>query len=317
MPIKLTYRAETSVPVEIEGLTPDWACDKSLAEIERFEIFHGNRKLPLAEMFTVAGDASDKRFDFEGNLSGVHWIGAHMRSGQIHVHGPAGRHVGSEMRGGEIRVEGDAGGWVGCEMRGGLIHVQGNAGHLVGAAYRGSAKGMTGGTILVDGDAGNEIGLSMQQGIIAIGGAAGDMLGFNMTDGTMLVLGDGGIRAGAGMHGGTIALLGPTPPPVLAKLSLRSHDATRKAWSRAAATCATRACGWMNRCCRPKSMSTSATWSRKAAARSTCGTSTLPDAGHIEIQTAPDARRVDCSASNSTNAFTAGRSWRALGMTKS
>lgn len=215
MSIKLIYRAETSVPVEIEGLIPDWACDKSLAEIERFDIFHGNRKLPLAELFAVTGDPSDKRFDVEGNLSGVHWIGAHMRSGQIFIHGPAGRHLGSELRGGEIRVEGDAGGWVGCEMRGGLIHVQGNAGHLAGAAYRGSAKGMTGGTLLVDGDAGNEIGLSMQQGVIAIGGAAGDMLGFNMTDGTVLVLGDCGIRAGAGMHGGSIALFGPTPPPIL------------------------------------------------------------------------------------------------------
>jgi formylmethanofuran dehydrogenase subunit C len=215
MSIKLTYRAETTVPVEVEGLTPDWTCDKSLAEIERFEIFHGNRKLPLAEMFAVSGDASDKRFDFEGNLSGVHWIGAHMRTGQIYVDGPAGRHVGSELRGGEIHVEGDAGGWVGCEMRGGLIHVQGNAGHLVGAAYRGSAKGMMGGTILVDGDAGNEIGLSMQQGTIAIGGTAGDMLGFNMTDGTIVVLGDCGIRPGAGMHGGAIGLFGPTPPPLL------------------------------------------------------------------------------------------------------
>jgi formylmethanofuran dehydrogenase subunit C len=215
MSIKLTYRAETSVPVEVEGLTPDWACDKSPSEIERFEIFHGNRKLPLAEMFGVAGDASDKRFDFEGNLSGVHWIGAHMRTGKIFVHGPAGRHIGSELRGGEIRIEGNAGGWVGCEMRGGLIHVQGDAGHLVGAAYRGSAKGMTGGTILVNGNAGNEIGLSMQQGMIAIAGEAGDMLGFNMADGTVLVIGNIGIRAGAGMHGGTIGMFGPTPPPVL------------------------------------------------------------------------------------------------------
>jgi formylmethanofuran dehydrogenase subunit C len=220
MPIKLSYRGETSVPVEVEGLTPDWACDKSLAEIERFEIFHGNRKMPLAEMFTVAGEAGDKRFDFEGNLAGVHWIGAHMRTGQIYVHGPAGRHVGSELRGGEIYIEGDAGGWVGCEMRGGLIDIHGNAGHLVGAAYRGSSKGMTGGTILVGGDAGNEIGLSMQQGVIAIGGAAGDMLGFNMTDGTILVARDCGIRAGAGMHGGTIGLLGPAPPPLLPSFRL-------------------------------------------------------------------------------------------------
>jgi formylmethanofuran dehydrogenase subunit C len=215
MSIKLTYRGETSVPVEIEGLTPDWACDKSLAQIERFEIFHGNRRLPLAEMFSVSGEPGDKRFDFEGNLSGVHWIGAHMRSGEIHVHSPAGRHLGSELRGGQIHVEGDAGGWVGCEMRGGRIHVHGSGGHLVGAAYRGSAKGMAGGTILVDGDAGNEIGLSMQAGFIAIGGAAGDMLGFNMAGGTIQVMGNCGIRAGAGMHGGTIGLLGPVSPPLL------------------------------------------------------------------------------------------------------
>jgi formylmethanofuran dehydrogenase subunit C len=224
MPIKLIYRGQTSVPVEIEGLTSEWASDKSLADIERFEIFHGNRKIPLAEMFSVSGDASDKRIDFEGDLSGVHWIGAHMRSGQVFVHGPAGRHVGSEMRGGEIHVEGDCGGWVGCEMRDGLIHVRGNAGHLVGAAYRGSAKGMMGGTILVDGNAGNEIGLSMQKGVIAIGGQAGDVLGFNMSGGAILVLGEAGIRAGAGMQGGKIAMLGPTPPPILP--SFRFKDRT-------------------------------------------------------------------------------------------
>ena len=183
MALSLAYHGVTSVPVEIEGFTPDWACDKSLAEIERFEIFHGNCKIPLAEMFAVKGDASDKRFDFEGDLAGVHWIGAQMASGQIHIHGPAGRHIGSEMTGGEIHVYGDAKGWVGAEMKRGLIHVKGNAGHLVGSSYRGSAKGMTGGTILVDGNAGNEVGCTMRRGLIAIGGAAGDMVGFNMIAG--------------------------------------------------------------------------------------------------------------------------------------
>src|SRR6187431_388899 len=79
MSITLTYRGETSLPVEVEGLTPDWAWDKPLAEIEQFEIYHGNQKVPLGEMFALAGDAGDKRFDFEGNLEGVHWIGANMR----------------------------------------------------------------------------------------------------------------------------------------------------------------------------------------------------------------------------------------------
>lgn len=215
MAIRLTYKAQTSVPVEIEGFTPDWTCDKSLSQIERFEIFHGNCKLPLKEMFDVSGDASDKRIDFEGELAGVHWIGACMASGTVRVHSAAGRHVGSQMRGGELIVQGNAGGWVGAEMHGGLIHVKGNAGHLTGAAYRGSAKGMTGGIILVDGNAGNEVGLTMRRGLIAIGGSVGDTVGFNMIAGTVVVFGECGIRPGAGMRRGTLALLGCNPPPLL------------------------------------------------------------------------------------------------------
>ena len=215
MALKLVYRAVTTVPVEVEGFTPDWACDKSLAEIERFEIFHGNRSLPLAEMFAVSGDAGDNRFDFEGDLSGVHWIGAGMASGRIQVQGPAGRHVGSEMRGGEIVVDGDAQGWVGAEMHGGFLRVRGNAGHLVGGAYRGSPKGMSGGTILIDGNAGNEVGHTIRRGTIAIGGSAGDAIGFNAIAGTILVFGPCGIRAGAGMRRGTIGLFGPRPPRLL------------------------------------------------------------------------------------------------------
>ena len=215
MALTLTYQAETTVPVEIEGLTPTWAAGKSLDEIAQFEVFHGNQKLPLGEMFQVAGSADDLRFDLEGDLAGVHWIGAHMTEGEIHVHGPGGRHIGSEMSGGEIHVEGDAGGWAGAEMHGGLLHIRGSAGHLIGAAYRGSAQGMTGGTILVEGDVGNEVGLTMRRGMIAVGGSAGDMLGFNMIAGTVLVLGQCGIRPGAGMRRGTLGLLGPDPPPLL------------------------------------------------------------------------------------------------------
>lgn len=215
MTLRLTYRAETTIPVEIEGFTPDWARDKSLAEIERFEIFHGNRKLPLAELFAVSGDPADERFKFEGNLAGVHWIAAHMTAGEVHIHGPAGRHVGSQMRGGTIHVHGDCGDWLGAEMHGGFLHVHGNAGHLVGGAYRGSPKGMTAGTIIIDGDAGNEIGHTMRRGLIAIGGRAGDMLGFGLIAGTVLIFGECGIQPGAGMRRGTLGLFGPKPPPLL------------------------------------------------------------------------------------------------------
>lgn len=215
MVLKLNYIARTTSPVEIEGLTPDWACDKSLAQIEQFEIFHGNQKLPLAEMFRITGDAGDKLFEFEGALSGVHWIGAKLASGTVRILGSAGRNIGSEMTGGKIVIEGDAGGWLGAEMHGGFIHTKGNAGHLVGSPYRGSLKGMTGGTILVDGSAGNEIGMSMRRGLIAIGGSAGEMIGFNMIAGTILVFGQCGMRPGAGMRRGTLGLFAPDPPPLL------------------------------------------------------------------------------------------------------
>jgi len=208
MSLTLKYNAKTSVPVEIEGVVPDRVRDKSLAQIERLEVYHGNLKLALAELFAISGDPSDGRFDFEGDLSGVHYIGYGMSAGEIRVHGHAGRHLGGEMTGGEITVEGNAGDWVGGEMHGGLIKVSGDAGHLVGSAYRGSKRGMTDGTILIGGSAGTEIGSAMRRGVLIVGGSCGDAAGFSMIAGTILVFGAAGIRIGAGMKRGTIALLG-------------------------------------------------------------------------------------------------------------
>jgi formylmethanofuran dehydrogenase subunit C len=208
MSLNLRYHAKTSVPVEIEGVIPDRVRDKSLAEIEKLEIQHGNERLPLAEIFTAAGDPSDERIDFEGAMAGVHCIGHGMGVGAIHVHGDAGRHVGGQMTGGRIEIDGNAGDWLGGEMHGGLIRVSGNAGDLIGAAYRGSKKGMTDGTILIRGDAGSEIGTSMRRGTLVVGGSCGDSPGFNMIAGSIVILGSCGIRPGAGMRRGTIALLG-------------------------------------------------------------------------------------------------------------
>ena len=177
MTLRLLLKSRSSVPVEVEGVTPEAVRDKPLADIERIPIFHGNTKVPLAEFFDVSGDPTDGRMEWEGDLSGVHWIGAGMSSGWIHIAGSAGRHLGSEMSGGEIFVDGDAGDWVGGEMHGGLIHVRGRAGHLIGAAYRGSARGMTGGTILIHGAVGNEIGHSMRRGSAGrrLGGRSGGL----------------------------------------------------------------------------------------------------------------------------------------------
>ena len=215
MALRLRLKQTSSVPIEVEGITPDTCRTKSLEEIHNLAIFLGNRELPLAELFDVTGDPSDERMEWQGDLSGVHWIGAKMKSGQVLIQGNAGRHVGSEMSAGELQVHGDAGDWVGGELQGGLIHVHGSAGHLVGAAYRGSARGMTGGTILIAGDAGNEIGHTMRRGLIAVGGSCGDLSGFNMLAGTILVFGGCGIRHGAGMRRGTIGLFAAEPPAVL------------------------------------------------------------------------------------------------------
>jgi formylmethanofuran dehydrogenase subunit C len=215
MSLSLRYHAKTSVPVEIEGVIPDRVRTQSLAEIEKLEIQHGNERLPLAELFTVTGDPSDGRIDFEGELAGVHDIGRGMSAGAIYVHGDAGRHVGGRMTGGRIEIDGNAGDWLGGEMHGGLIKVSGNAGDSIGAAYHGSKKGMTDGTILIRGDAGSEVGKLLRRGTLVIGGSCGDAPGFNMIAGSIVIFGTCGIRLGAGMRRGTIALFGTQPTKLL------------------------------------------------------------------------------------------------------
>lgn len=215
MALSFTLKQTSPIPLEVEGITPDQLVGKSVAEIEKLEMFHGNVKTPLGEFFRIEGDSADQVHHWHGNLEGVHWLGTKMTSGKVEVHSNIGRHVGGEMRGGEIVVHGNAGDWVGGEMHGGLIRILGNAGHLVGSAYRGSPKGMTKGTILVHGNVGNEVGHSMRRGLIAIGGNSGDLMGMNMLAGNIFVFGNGGIRHGAGMKRGTIAFLGSEHPPVL------------------------------------------------------------------------------------------------------
>ncbi len=215
MALELQYQDQATVPLEVEGIIPVQVCGKSLAEIEKLPVFHGNEPGTLADFFNVTGDPTDQQINWSGNLAGVHWIGAGMQAGHIRIEGDAGRHIGSEMTGGSIEVTGDASDWVGAEMQGGMIHVAGRAGHLIGSAYRGSPQGMKGGTIRIDGDVGNEVGHSMRRGLLVIGGNSGDLIGFNMLAGTICVFGESGIRHGAGMHRGTLAFLGSHRPELL------------------------------------------------------------------------------------------------------
>lgn len=215
MPLSLTLAPGTPLSIDLEGMTPDRLADKSLGEIGRIEVFHGRQPVPLGELFRLSGQPSDGRLHLEGELAGVHRIGAGMSGGEIVVRGHVGRHLGAGMTGGTIRVEGNAGDWVGAEMKGGAIHIRGSAEDHAGAAYVGSRRGMTEGVILIEGDAGEGVGRSLRRGILAIGGACGAHAGAGMIAGTILVFGPCGPYPGAEMRRGTIGLFGPEPPRLL------------------------------------------------------------------------------------------------------
>ncbi|MFO1020779.1 MAG: formylmethanofuran dehydrogenase subunit C [Planctomycetales bacterium] len=214
MPLTLTLRQKTSIPLEVDAIRLETVRTLSQAEIEKLPVQYGNQRPTLAEFFTVSGSAAeDNELRWVGDCEKVKLIGQGLKDGKIVVEGSAGMHLGAEMRGGEILVEGDVSDWAGAEMHGGLIQVRGNAGHLVGAVYRGGHKGMTAGTILIHGNAGNEIGHSMRRGLIAIGGNSGDVVGYGLLAGTIIICGEMGIRNGAGMKRGSIVWLGTGTPP--------------------------------------------------------------------------------------------------------
>lgn len=213
MPLTLTVRETSSVPLEVDTVQMEGVRTQSPDQVQATLIQRGNKQVELGEFFDVSGSAADdETVVWSGDCSRVKLIGTHLSSGHIRVEGDAGMHLGAEMTGGEIIVSGNAGDWVGAEMHGGRIHVRGNAGHLVGAVYRGGRKGMTDGEILIDGSAGNEIGLNMRRGLIAIGGRAGDVAGGGMIAGSIFIFGEPGIRSGAGMKRGTIALFDTQAP---------------------------------------------------------------------------------------------------------
>lgn len=207
MPLVLTLREKTSIPIEVDHVRIETALEQSLDEIRATPVQYGNKRLTVDDFFDASGSCGeDEEIIWEGDCAKVKLIGTLMSRGKMTVRGNAGMHLGAEMSGGEILCEGDAGDWVGAEMHGGRIHVRGSAGHLIGAVYRGGGRGMTGGEILIDGGVGNEIGHTMRRGLIAVGGRCGDAPGFNMIAGSILLFGETGMRPGAGMRRGTIGL---------------------------------------------------------------------------------------------------------------
>jgi formylmethanofuran dehydrogenase subunit C len=204
--LTLTLREPPAAPVLAEAVSPDRLAGRGRAEIERLELWHGNRRAALGELFAVSGeDGSDVRV--EGDLTRVAGLGTGMTGGRLTLAGDAGPHVGAGMRDGEILVEGAAGDWAGAEMRGGRLVVRGSAGRRLGGAYAGSRAGMTGGEIVVHGDAGDEAGAGVRRGLVAVAGRVGDAAGLGALAGTIVALGALGAHPGAGMRRASIVAM--------------------------------------------------------------------------------------------------------------
>lgn len=200
-------------PVLAECISPDVFQGKTLSEIEVLEIWEGNKRKTLSELFKIDEVKTENQLEnpaiaIYGDVSKVRRIGLGMKSGEITINGNTGMHLGEEMKGGKIIVHGNSGGWAGSMMKGGFIEIHGSAGDYLGAPYHGSTKGMHGGKVVVHGNVGTEAGAHMKKGIIKIYGSTGQFIGFRMQEGTIYVQGDCEGRAGACMVGGKIVVGG-------------------------------------------------------------------------------------------------------------
>jgi formylmethanofuran dehydrogenase subunit C len=214
---EITFKIKKSLRFQVDApnLNPDGIVGKSLEEICNMEIWEGNRKINLGEIFDVNGEQVNKIEDLSirviGDVRKVKRIGQNMSGGSIQIDGNAGMYLGNKMKDGSIIVSGDAGSWLGASMLGGRIEVKGNTGDFAGASYRGKSEGMKDGMILIHGDAGNEIGCWMKGGIIQILGNSETYPGMHMKNGTIYIGKNCLCRAGAQMSGGKIIINGKIP----------------------------------------------------------------------------------------------------------
>ena len=209
MTLTLTLRESPVAPLDAAALSPDRLAGSSRPEIEALELWHGNRRATVGELFDVSGAGEDD-VRVVGDLARVAGLGTGMTGGRLTLAGDAGPHVGARMEDGELVVEGDVGDWAGAEMQGGRLTVRGSAGRRLGGAYAGTAAGMRGGEILVHGDAGEEAGAGLRRGLIAVAGRVGAAAGLNALAGTIVAFGAVGAHPGAGMRRASIVAMTST-----------------------------------------------------------------------------------------------------------
>ncbi len=196
--VTLKPKKEIRISVEAENISPDKFAGKNEKEIQSIEVWIGNRKTTIGELFSVrvdgTGAAADTKIVMEGDFSRVKRIGEGMTAGLMMIKGNVDMHLGAKMSGGKISVTGNVDSWAGREMKGGELIIEGNAGYYLGAGYRGETCGMRGGKI-------------------TLMGSALDFLGEHMCGGEIVVKGNAGILAGISNNGGKIVIEGNTSRP--------------------------------------------------------------------------------------------------------
>jgi formylmethanofuran dehydrogenase subunit C len=210
--ITITPLKAFEISVEAENISPDKFAPLTLGQIRSLEVWQGNRKRKMADLFRVDGDEGEAKPEeilvrLEGDFSRVKRIAEGMSAGSVEVAGSAGMHVGNNMKGGLLKIEGDADDWLGREIRGGKIEVKGNAGNYAGGGYRGEKCGMRGGEIEIGGSAGVYLGEHMCGGKISVAGDAGDFPGAANQGGTIFI-GGSTYFPGAEMTKGAITIKG-------------------------------------------------------------------------------------------------------------
>jgi len=200
-------------PVEAECISPDVFQSKTIAEIEKLEIWEGNKQRNLGELFKINEVKTNPEHEgititMRGDVGKVRRIASQMKSGEVVINGDVGMHLGEKMKGGRVVVHGNVDGWTGSMMNGGIIEIHGNTGDYLAAPYRGSNEGMRSGKIIIYGNAGNEAGACMKKGTIKIYGSAGQFTGFRMRSGKIYVQKDCEGRTGACMTDGKIIVGG-------------------------------------------------------------------------------------------------------------
>ena len=215
--IKLKLKKKTELPIEADTISPDNFAGKSLSEIKKLVVYHGNQEKTIGDFFDVSGKSGaleDLKIIIEGDCSMIKRIGERMSAGEIEINGNVGMHVGSQMKGGKIIVNGNADDWAGAMLEGGELIINGDAGNYVGAAYRGNWIGMSNGVIKVKGKVGIESMLWARNSKGAnkwptlYCGSAASFLGVHNHGGTIVVEGDCERCCGADQAWGTIVVKG-------------------------------------------------------------------------------------------------------------